>query len=68
GFSRAPIVIVVGQVEDRPAVREGRVVARPMCTLTASIDHRVLDGYQAGKLAASIKTLLESPEMLDAEP
>lgn len=67
-FSRAPIVIVVGQVEDRPAVHEGQVVARKMLTITASIDHRIMDGYQAGRLAGCVKELLEHPEKLDEPP
>ena len=64
-FSRVPIIVVVGQVEDRPVVRDGQVVVRPMCTLTATMDHRVLDGAQAAQLAAGMTRLLEEPERLD---
>ena len=64
-FSRVPIIVVVGQVEDRPVARDGQVVVRPMCTLTATMDHRVLDGAQAAQLAAGMTRLLEEPERLD---
>ncbi len=64
-FSHAPIVVLVGEVEERPVARDGRVVVRPMCTLTATLDHRVLDGFQGGLLAAEMKKILEDPEKLD---
>lgn len=66
-FSHAPIVVLVGEVEDRPAVQDGKIVIRPMCTLTATLDHRVLDGFQGGQLAAEMKRILEDPEKLDSE-
>ncbi|MBN2493372.1 MAG: 2-oxo acid dehydrogenase subunit E2 [Deltaproteobacteria bacterium] len=64
-FSRVPIIILVGQVEDRAVVRDGQVCIRPMVSLTATMDHRVLDGFQAGRMAQSMKELLEKPELLD---
>lgn len=67
-FSHAPIIVLVGAVEDRPVVRAGQVVIRPMCTLTATLDHRVLDGFQGGRLAAEMQRLLEQPALLDEPP
>lgn len=66
-FTRCPIVIVVGCVEERPAVRDGQVVARPMFTVGAAIDHRIMDGFQAARLAAGIRLLLEEPDRLDLD-
>jgi 2-oxoglutarate dehydrogenase E2 component (dihydrolipoamide succinyltransferase) len=44
-------ILGVGKLERRPVVRErdGKetVEMRPMCYVTLTIDHRVLDGYQA---------------------
>ena len=65
-FSRCPIILLVGAVEDRPVVREGQVVVRPICSLTASLDHRILDGFLGGLLASEMKRLLEEPELLDS--
>jgi 2-oxoglutarate dehydrogenase E2 component (dihydrolipoamide succinyltransferase) len=60
----APIVIPqpqsailgVGKLERRPVarMREGKeaVEVRPMCYVTLTIDHRVLDGYQANTFLA----------------
>jgi pyruvate dehydrogenase E2 component (dihydrolipoamide acetyltransferase) len=64
-LSQVPILVMVGQIEDRPVVRDGKIVIRSMCTLTASMDHRALDGYQAGCLARDLQQLLENPELLD---
>ncbi len=67
-FSRVPIILLVGQVEDRPVARDGQVVIRPMCSITATLDHRIIDGFQAGRLAGEMKRLLENPELLDQDP
>lgn len=64
-FSRCPIVVAVGAVEERPVVHEGEVVARPVCTLGITFDHRVFDGFQGGRMAAELRAVLVEPERLD---
>lgn len=67
-FSRCPMVVPTGQIEDRAVVRDGEVVARPMCNLTTCFDHRIFDGYQGGCLARMVMRCLEQPELLDEDP
>lgn len=67
-FTQVPIILLVGQVEDRAVVRDGQVEVRPMCSITATLDHRIIDGFQAGRLAGEMKRLLEQPELLDRDP
>lgn len=67
-FSRCPIVTLIGQVEDRPVVRDGEIVARSMCTITGAFDHRVLDGYLAGRFGGAIRNILHEPQRLDLDP
>ena len=67
-FSKAPIVLLIGEIEDRVVAREGQVVIRKMCTITAAMDHRVLDGFVGGLLASGMQKILENPELLDADP
>ncbi len=67
-FSQVPIILLVGQVEDRAVVRDGEVEVRPMCSITATLDHRIIDGFQAGRLAGDMKRMLEQPELLDRDP
>jgi len=59
--TRAPLVVSVGRVEDRPVVRDGNIVARPMLVLCATFDHRVMDGLMAGKLAKFVVRYLSDP-------
>lgn len=64
-FSGVPAIIALGEVEERPVVRGGQVVVRPILPINATIDHRLIDGYQAAKLAGSLRTILEHPERLN---
>lgn len=63
-MSRTPLIVTVGAVADAPVARDGEVVVRPMLPLTVTIDHRVLDGYQASRMAARFQEVLEHPEGL----
>jgi len=63
-FSRCPIVMLVGEVRERPVVRDGVVVPRPILPIGVTFDHRLLDGYQASKMAARFTQLLEQPRGL----
>ncbi len=41
-------ILGIGKLEQRPrATPDGRIVAKPMIYVTLTIDHRVLDGFQA---------------------
>jgi pyruvate dehydrogenase E2 component (dihydrolipoamide acetyltransferase) len=61
-FSRTPLVVLVGQVEDRAVVEDGHVVVRPMLTLGVTFDHRFMDGYQGGKMADLMRAYMSDPE------
>ncbi len=60
-MSKVPLILLVGQVRQRPAVVDDQVVPRPLITLCATFDHRLMDGYQAGKLAQTVKAYLADP-------
>jgi pyruvate dehydrogenase E2 component (dihydrolipoamide acetyltransferase) len=60
-----PIYILVGAVRDQPKVEDGAVVIRPHLTITATIDHRFIDGVQLGVLAKVVRRYLEDPFQLD---
>ena len=57
-------ILGVGNVEDRPVVRDGQVVPRSTMTIALSADHRVTDGAEGAKFIAEIKDLLENPARL----
>jgi len=59
GPSVCTSVFGVGAVEERVVVEEGKIVARPMMTLSLSFDQRVMDGGQAAEFVIEVKRLLE---------
>jgi pyruvate/2-oxoglutarate dehydrogenase complex dihydrolipoamide acyltransferase (E2) component len=62
---RIPILALVSEIAERPVVVDGEVVARPMLTITATLDHRYLDGAHAARLARSVRGYLEDPAAFD---
>ena len=64
-FARVPIYILVGAVKDQPTAVDGQVVVRPTLTLTATVDHRFIDGAQLAVLARIMRQGLEAPWTLD---
>ncbi len=54
------ILVFVGAVEDRPVVRDGQIVVRPMLTLSIAYDHRLADGVVASQFTRGLKETLES--------
>lgn len=67
-FSRAPVVITIGAVEPKPVAVEGRVEVRPVLPLGVTLDHRVVDGFQASQMADVFRCVIEDPATaLDAE-
>ncbi len=64
-FAHVPVYVLVGAVRERPAFVEGVLVAQPQLTLTATIDHRFLDGAQGGVLAKIVRDVLEDPWQLE---
>jgi pyruvate dehydrogenase E2 component (dihydrolipoamide acetyltransferase) len=62
------VTIALGVIEPRALVNEGRVEARPACTLSCTFDHRVLDGATSGRALSDLVALLEDPQRLRALP
>lgn len=61
-FSRVPIVLTIGSVEDAAVVDAGAVVVRPVLCVGVTLDHRLIDGHLAGKLAARFRDVMLDPE------
>lgn len=57
-------ILAVGRAQERPVVRSGQVVLRPLMQLTVSADHRVTDGVGAAQFLVEVKRLLENPVRL----
>ncbi len=54
-------ILAVGAVEEKPVVRDGKIVVRPLMSLTLTCDHRAVDGAVAAEFLATIRSMLEEP-------
>jgi len=57
-------VLGLHRIEERPVVRDGQIVARPMMYLALSYDHRLIDGREAVTFLVAIKNAIEDPTRL----
>jgi 2-oxoglutarate dehydrogenase E2 component (dihydrolipoamide succinyltransferase) len=58
-----PQTAVLGMhtIQERPVVRDGQIVARPMMYLALTYDHRMVDGKEAISFLVHMKQQLEDP-------
>jgi len=54
-------IVAVGATEERVVPVGGEMVVRPMVTLTATFDHRAVDGAPAAAFLQTLKESLEDP-------
>jgi 2-oxoglutarate dehydrogenase E2 component (dihydrolipoamide succinyltransferase) len=57
-------VLGMHRIEDRPIVRNGQIVIKPMMYLALSYDHRIVDGKEAVTFLVRVKDALEDPERM----
>jgi pyruvate/2-oxoglutarate dehydrogenase complex dihydrolipoamide acyltransferase (E2) component len=59
------ISVLIGGATERPRVVEGEVAVRRILDLSVQIDHRMVDGAPAGRFGATLRELLENPDLVD---
>ncbi len=71
GLATTPIInspevaiIGVNKMLERPMALSGQVALRTMMNLSASFDHRVVDGWDAASFIQAVRERLENPAML----
>ncbi|MFP5328582.1 MAG: 2-oxoglutarate dehydrogenase complex dihydrolipoyllysine-residue succinyltransferase [Alphaproteobacteria bacterium] len=57
-------VLGMHRIEERPVVRDGQIVARPMMYLALTYDHRLIDGREAVTFLVRVKEAIEDPTRL----
>ena len=57
-------ILCLGAVLTRPWVVGSEILARQVCTLSLSFDHRLVDGAQGSKFLTDIAKLLQEPSAL----
>jgi 2-oxoglutarate dehydrogenase E2 component (dihydrolipoamide succinyltransferase) len=55
-------ILGMHRIEERPVVRDGQILARPMMYLALSYDHRIVDGKEAVTFLVRVKECLEDPQ------
>ena len=57
-------VLGMHRIEERPVVKDGQILARPMMYLALSYDHRLIDGREAVTFLVRVKEAIEDPTRL----
>ena len=66
-YSRVPLLLALGSIEERAVVEDGQLVARKVMDVGATFDHRILDGGHAAKMHRIVSAWMEHPfEHFDA--
>jgi 2-oxoglutarate dehydrogenase E2 component (dihydrolipoamide succinyltransferase) len=60
-------VLGLHAIQDRPVVRDGEIVVRPMMYVALTYDHRLVDGREAVTFLKHVKACIEAPERLMLE-
>jgi 2-oxoglutarate dehydrogenase E2 component (dihydrolipoamide succinyltransferase) len=62
----APQSAILGMhnIVERPVVKDGQIVIRPIMYVALSYDHRIIDGKESVSFLVKVKQILENPERL----
>jgi pyruvate dehydrogenase E2 component (dihydrolipoamide acetyltransferase) len=57
-------ILAIHKITKRPVVIDDKIVIRDMMNLSLSVDHRLVDGYDAATFVAEMKASLETPGLI----
>jgi 2-oxoacid dehydrogenases acyltransferase (catalytic domain) len=60
-----PLLILAGEIDEQPVAVDGRVEVRPVLPITATIDHRYVDGWHVAKAMTAFRAYLAAPERFE---
>jgi pyruvate dehydrogenase E2 component (dihydrolipoamide acetyltransferase) len=60
-FSHVPIVVLVNNIQRRPAVVGDQIQISPILTLGCTFDHRFIDGVTGARIASTLRRALLHP-------
>ena len=61
-FSRVPILFAIGEAKDQVLVENGQPAVVKAMSVNATLDHRVIDGFHAARIANVLREWMENPE------
>lgn len=62
-----PLLVLVGEVTEKPLAIDGQVVVRPVLPITATLDHRYVDGWHVSQAMHAFREYLADPEKFEPE-
>jgi pyruvate dehydrogenase E2 component (dihydrolipoamide acetyltransferase) len=57
----APLLVLVGTITEKPVVVDSKIEIRSVLPITATIDHRFVDGWHIGRAMTTFRAYLEAP-------
>eukprot|EP01054_Gregarina_sp_Poly1_P006096 Gregarina_sp_Poly_1__6095@NODE_3215_length_1266_cov_437_698082_g2043_i0_p1_GENE_NODE_3215_length_1266_cov_437_698082_g2043_i0NODE_3215_length_1266_cov_437_698082_g2043_i0_p1_ORF_typecomplete_len398_score44_182oxoacid_dh/PF00198_23/4_2e81Biotin_lipoyl/PF00364_22/6_2e19Biotin_lipoyl_2/PF13533_6/4Biotin_lipoyl_2/PF13533_6/0_00039HlyD_D23/PF16576_5/18HlyD_D23/PF16576_5/0_0015HlyD_3/PF13437_6/45HlyD_3/PF13437_6/0_0067RnfC_N/PF13375_6/0_00049RnfC_N/PF13375_6/1_8e04GCV_H/PF01597_19/0_036GCV_H/PF01597_1 len=57
-------ILGMHSIQDRPVVKNGEIIIRPIMYLALTYDHRIIDGREAVSFLKDVSNLIESPSSL----
>lgn len=61
-YAKVPMVLALGAVREVPVVRDGAIVVAKQLSLSATFDHRLLDGVHAAIMAREVRKWFGDPD------
>jgi pyruvate dehydrogenase E2 component (dihydrolipoamide acetyltransferase) len=58
---RVPLLVLVGEISDKPLAIDGKVEIRPVLPVTFTVDHRYVDGVHLGKALSAFREYSSDP-------
>jgi pyruvate dehydrogenase E2 component (dihydrolipoamide acetyltransferase) len=65
---KVPLLVVAGEIADKPVAVDKQVVVRPMLPISATIDHRYVDGWHISQMLKPFRAYLEDPAKFEPPP
>jgi len=64
-FARVPFILMIGAMEKKPVVVDDKIVIQNQICVTATIDHRFIDGAEIANLVKEMRKWFEQPNLID---
>lgn len=61
-FSRVPLLFALGEAKEQVLVENGQPTVGRVMNVNATMDHRVIDGFHAARIAGVLREWMEDPE------
>lgn len=60
-YSRVPLQVAMGAIEEVPVVDDGELAVGKVMQISATFDHRILDGSHLAHMATTLRAWMENP-------